>query len=45
MFLLYGLANGYCYAEMKMVSSVIKCGFKDTTMNNEKIGKFQFFIL
>lgn len=27
------LANGYCYAENKMVSSVIKFGFKDTTIN------------
>ena len=27
------LANGYCYAEKKMVNSVIKFGFKDTTIN------------
>ncbi len=26
------LANGYCYAEKKMVSSVMKFGFKDTTL-------------
>lgn len=26
------LANGYCYAEKKMVNSVIKFGFKDTTI-------------
>ena len=30
------LANGYCYAEKKMVSSVIKFGFKDTTINKWK---------
>lgn len=27
------LANGYCYAEKKMVNSVIIFGFKDTTIN------------
>lgn len=27
------LANGYCYAEKKMVNSVLKFGFKDTTLN------------
>lgn len=44
------LANGYCYAEKKMVNSVLKFGFKETTINkwkailelkayfNEKIG-------
>ncbi len=26
------LANGYCYAERKMVSSVLKFGFKETTI-------------
>lgn len=26
------LAMGYCYAEQKMVSSVMKFGFKDTTI-------------
>lgn len=26
------LANGYCYAEKKMVNSVIKWGFKETTI-------------
>lgn len=26
------LADGYCYAEQKMVSSVMKFGFKDTTL-------------
>lgn len=26
------LANGYCYAEKKMVNSVLKFGFKDTTI-------------
>lgn len=30
------LANGYCYAEKKMVSSVIKFGLKDTTINKWK---------
>jgi len=30
------LANGYCYAEKKMVSNVIKFGFKDTTINKWK---------
>lgn len=30
------LANGYCYAEKKMVSSVIKFGFKDTTIDKWK---------
>ena len=30
------LANGYCYAEKKMVNSVIKFGFKDTTINKWK---------
>ena len=30
------LATGYCYAEKKMVSSVIKFGFKDTTINKWK---------
>jgi len=30
------LASGYCYAEKKMVSSVIKFGFKDTTINKWK---------
>ncbi len=30
------LENGYCYAEKKMVSSVIKFGFKDTTINKWK---------
>lgn len=27
------LANGYCYAEKKMINSVIKFGFKDTTIS------------
>lgn len=27
------LTNGYCYAEKKMVNSVLKFGFKDTTTN------------
>ena len=27
------LANGYCYAEKKMVDSAIKFGFKETTIN------------
>lgn len=27
------LANGYCYAEKKMVNSVLKFGFKDTTIS------------
>lgn len=26
------LVDGYCYAEQKMVSSVMKFGFKDTTL-------------
>ena len=30
------LANGYCYAEKKMVSSVIKFGFKNTTLDKWK---------
>lgn len=30
------LANGYCYAENKMVNSVLKFGFKDTTINKWK---------
>lgn len=30
------LANGYCYAEKKMVNSVLKFGFKDTTINKWK---------
>lgn len=30
------LANGYCYAEKKMVNSVIKFGFKDTTISKWK---------
>lgn len=30
------LANGYCYAEKKMVNSVIKFGFKDTTIHKWK---------
>lgn len=30
------LANSYCYAEKKMVSSVIKFGFKNTTINKWK---------
>ena len=30
------LANGYCYAEKKMVNSVLKFGFKDTTANKWK---------
>ena len=30
------LANGYCYAEKKMVNSVIKFGFKETTINKWK---------
>ncbi len=30
------LANGYCYAEKKMVNSIIKFGFKDTTINKWK---------
>ena len=30
------LANGYCYAEKKMVSSIIQFGFKDTTINKWK---------
>lgn len=30
------LADGYCYAEKKMVSSIIKFGFKDTTVNKWK---------
>lgn len=30
------LANGYCYAEKKMVNSVLKFGFKDTTVNKWK---------
>ena len=30
------LSNGYCYAEKKMVSSVIKFGFKDTTISKWK---------
>ena len=30
------LANGYCYAEKKMVSSIIKFGFKDTTISKWK---------
>lgn len=31
------LANGYCYAEKKMVNSIIKFGFKDTTINKWKV--------
>ena len=27
------LAGGYCYAEKKMVNSVLKFGFKDTTIS------------
>lgn len=30
------LTNGYCYAEKKMVSSIIKFGFKDTTISKWK---------
>ena len=30
------LAKGYCYAEKKMVSSVMKFGFKDTTISKWK---------
>lgn len=30
------LENGYCYAEKKMVNSVLKFGFKDTTINKWK---------
>lgn len=30
------LANGYCYAEKKMVNSVIKFGFKDSTISKWK---------
>lgn len=30
------LATGYCFAEKKMVSNVIKFGFKDTTVNKWK---------
>lgn len=30
------LANGYCYAEKKMVISVLKFGFKDTTISKWK---------
>lgn len=30
------LANGYCFAEKKMVNSVIKFGFKETTINKWK---------
>lgn len=30
------LASGYCYAEKKMVNSVIKFGFKDTTISKWK---------
>lgn len=30
------LATGYCYAEKKMVSSVLRFGFKDTTINKWK---------
>lgn len=30
------LANGYCYAERKMVSSVLKFGFKETTIHKWK---------
>ncbi len=30
------LANGYCYAEKKMVSSVIKFGFKESTISKWK---------
>ncbi len=30
------LANGYCFAEKKMVNSVIKFGFKDTTIDKWK---------
>ena len=30
------LANGYCYAEKKMVNSILKFGFKDTTANKWK---------
>ncbi|MBR6665646.1 MAG: hypothetical protein IKL22_08040 [Lachnospiraceae bacterium] len=27
------LSDGYCYAEQKMVSSVMKYGFKETTLS------------
>ena len=30
------LTDGYCYAEKKMVNSVIEFGFKDTTINKWK---------
>ncbi len=30
------LANSYCYAEKKMVNSILKFGFKDTTANKWK---------
>lgn len=30
------LTDGYCYAEKKMVSSVLKFGFKDTTLDKWK---------
>lgn len=30
------LADGYCYAEKKMVNSILKFGFKDTTINKWK---------
>ena len=30
------LTNGYCYAEKKMVNSVLKFGFKDTTISKWK---------
>ena len=30
------LADGYCHAEKKMVNSVLKFGFKDTTINKWK---------
>lgn len=30
------VANGYCYAEKKMVSSALKFGFKDTTIKKWK---------
>lgn len=30
------LADGYCYAEKKMVNSVLKFGFKDTTISKWK---------
>lgn len=30
------LANGYCFAEKKMVSSILKFGFKETTVNKWK---------